>query len=109
MDTQPIRGVDHVAIVVEDADAALPYYRDVLGMRLIGDERNLHANVRLVYLDAGNVIVQLVAPFGPGPVQDHLTRAGEGLHHICLRVDDIPQMLIEIGDQHRNTPVEELE
>jgi methylmalonyl-CoA/ethylmalonyl-CoA epimerase len=87
----PIAGIDHVALVVRDIDAALPWYIDQLGFRVIGDERSPGAGgVRLVYLDAGNVIIQLVSPTGEsGPIAEHLAAHGDGLHHICLAVDDI--------------------
>jgi methylmalonyl-CoA/ethylmalonyl-CoA epimerase len=98
MSEQPFRGVDHVAIIVRDADAALPYYQNELGMQLIDDEINENVNVRLVYLDAGNVKVQLVTPLGPGPLQDHLRDHGEGLHHICFQVDEINEAIEDLTD-----------
>jgi methylmalonyl-CoA/ethylmalonyl-CoA epimerase len=87
----PIAGIDHVALVVRDIDAALPWYIDQLGFSLIGDEYSSGAGgVRLTYLDAGNVIIQLVSPTGEsGPIAEHLATHGDGLHHICLAVDDI--------------------
>ena len=108
-----IRGVDHVAILVEDIDTAIPYYRDVLGMPVIGDELNDNVGVRLVYLDAGNIIIQLVSPFRAGPIQDHLTTRGEGLHHVCFLVEDIDPAIedlapgkaitVAIGGRNRRT------
>ncbi len=113
MQEPTIQGVDHVAILVEDPDTALPYYRDVLGMAVIGDELNHNVGVRLVYLDAGNIIIQLVSPFRPGPIQDHLTNRGEGLHHVCFQVEDIAQAIdalapdqtiqVAVGGRNRRT------
>ena len=91
----PIAGIDHVAVIVRDIDAALPYYTEQLGFRLTGDEHTqASGGVRLAYLDAGNLTIQLVSPTGAsGPLADYLATRGEGLHHICLTVDDIEQTI----------------
>jgi methylmalonyl-CoA epimerase len=91
MASAPIVGIDHVALLVRDIDAALPYFTEQLGFQLIADERTqASGGARLAYLDAGNVVIQLVSPTAAnGPIADHLNAHGEGLHHICLIVDDI--------------------
>ena len=87
----PISGIDHVALVVRDIDAALPWFVDQLGFALIGDELTAASGgARLAYLDAGNITLQLVSPTsGSGPIAEHLATRGEGLHHICFAVEDI--------------------
>ncbi|CAN5674960.1 VOC family protein [soil metagenome] len=94
----PVRGVDHVAILVRNVDEALPYYQNVLKLTVIHDEMSQSAGVRLVYLDAGNVLIQLVCPFAPGPLSDALEANGEGLHHVCFQVEDIPSSLPQLTD-----------
>jgi methylmalonyl-CoA epimerase len=88
-----IKRVDHVAVAVYAIDAALPYYRDELRLGLAHDEVLPEVGVRLAYLDAGNTMVQLVEPLRDGPVAAFLAEHGEGLHHICFAVDDIPEVL----------------
>jgi methylmalonyl-CoA/ethylmalonyl-CoA epimerase len=99
MASAPIAGIDHVAILVRDIDASLPYYTEQLGFRLTGDERTqASGGVRLAYLDAGNVSIQLVSPTGAsGPIADYLASHGEGLHHICFTVDDIDQTIAKFA------------
>ncbi|HLH59015.1 MAG TPA: VOC family protein [Streptosporangiaceae bacterium] len=94
----PLTRVDHVAIAVRDADAALPYYTQRLGLPVIGDEIAEEPGVRLVYLDAGNTFVQLVQPVRPGPVAGWLDEHGEGLHHICFAAPDLAEVLGTLGD-----------
>ena len=86
-----IRGIDHVALVVRDVEEAIAYFTGTLGLGLLHDEvTTASGGARLVFLDAGNVAIQLVSPTGPdGPMAAHLTEHGEGLHHVCLAVDDI--------------------
>lgn len=86
-----IRAVDHVALVVRDVEASLAYFTGQLGLAVIRDEVTpASGGARLVFLDAGNVAIQLVSPTGPdGPMAEHLASQGEGLHHVCFAVEDI--------------------
>ncbi len=101
----PATAVDHVGIAVLDADAAMAYYRDTLGMEVVGDEVADDPGVRLVYLAAGTDLIQLVQPVRPCPVQSWLDEHGEGLHHVCLRVESIPNALLEYGTDADRAPI----
>jgi methylmalonyl-CoA/ethylmalonyl-CoA epimerase len=85
----PIRGLDHVAIVVRDTDAALPYFTETLGLAVTSSETLDRPHVRLTFLDAGNVAIQLVEPLdADGPIAADLAARGEGVHHLCFAADD---------------------
>ena len=88
-----IEGVDHVAIVVRDVDAALGYYLGPLGLPMVGREDQPETGVRVAYVQAAGVKLQLVQALRPGPIQDFLAAHGEGLHHVCFAVRDIPEAL----------------
>jgi methylmalonyl-CoA epimerase len=81
--------LDHVGILVRSIDEALPHYTTTLGFPVLLEERVLAAGVRLVFLDAGTIMIQLVEPIGQGQVNDDFQQYGEGLHHLCYAVDDI--------------------
>lgn len=84
------KGLDHIAIVVADTDAALTFYRDQLGFKLIASEIVNEPPVRLTHLDMGNTQMQLVQPVSVDhPLTAWLEEHGEGLHHICLKVWDV--------------------
>jgi methylmalonyl-CoA/ethylmalonyl-CoA epimerase len=95
----PVAGIDHVALLVRDIDASLPYFVEQLGFTLVADERTAASGgARLAYLDAGNIKIQLVCPLGDtGPLADHLATRGEGLHHICLTVDDVERTITDLA------------
>ena len=107
------KGLDHVAILVEDTEAALKVYRDRLGLPLLFSEVVNDGAVRLTHLDMGNVQLQLVEPLEPThPLARHLRDKGPGLHHICFSVDDVesamaagPERGIEIAQErpHQGT------
>ncbi|QEO09407.1 VOC family protein [Protaetiibacter larvae] len=97
--------LDHVGIAVWNADAHIPYYRDVLGLPLVGDEQAPEPGTRLVYFDAGNAFVQLVEPVSPNAdIRRWLAEHGEGIHHLCLATDDLT-MVQQLGPGDPRAPI----
>jgi methylmalonyl-CoA/ethylmalonyl-CoA epimerase len=87
-------GLDHLAIVVPDTEAALKIWRDKLGFKVLYSEDVNGATVLLTHLDLGNTQLQLVQPLTPNhPLQAWLAKHGPGLHHFCLKVDDVAQAM----------------
>ncbi len=85
----PITGIDHVAILVRDIEAALPYYTDELGFTVVADDRVEPVQARLVMLELGSSRLQLTSPTGEGPIAEQLRIYGEGLHHIAFATSDL--------------------
>jgi methylmalonyl-CoA/ethylmalonyl-CoA epimerase len=86
--------IDHVGIAVQEIDAALPAYRQTLGLRLVHREAVAEQGVDAALLDVGDGHVELVAPLSPdSAVGRFLARRGPGLHHVAYRVADIEQEL----------------
>jgi methylmalonyl-CoA/ethylmalonyl-CoA epimerase len=84
--------IAHVGIAVPDIDAALTFYRDVLGLSPRPAEQADGAIV--VSLPFGESEVELLAPSAPdGPIARFLERRGPGIHHICYRVPDLDAAL----------------
>ncbi len=79
----------HVGIAVERLDAAIERYR-AFGLALEYTEEVPAAGVRVAFMQAGAVHVELVEPLGPDTaVARFLTKRGEGLHHLAFTVADI--------------------
>lgn len=94
-----LRRLDHVAVLVRSTENALRYFRDHLGLVVHSSEEVTTPPVRLTYLDAGNAFVQLVEPLDPtSPLGEWLEKHGEGLHHICFGVDDVPAAVSALSD-----------
>lgn len=84
--------IEHIAIVVQDLEAALRIYRDALGFPLLHIEEVPTEGVKVAFLqlpgDRGHV--ELVQPTESGTgIARFLEKRGEGFHHICFRVADI--------------------
>lgn len=88
------QGLDHFAIAVPDTEAALKVWRDTMGFPLLYSEVVNGGTVRLTHLDLGNTQLQLVEPLTPDhPLQAWLAKNGPGLHHFCLKVDDVGEAM----------------
>jgi methylmalonyl-CoA/ethylmalonyl-CoA epimerase len=80
--------IAHVGIAVNDLEAALGFYRDVLGIEPHPPETVDGATI--LSLPFGESEVELLAPTGPDtPVGRFLAKRGPGIHHICYRVPDL--------------------
>jgi methylmalonyl-CoA/ethylmalonyl-CoA epimerase len=84
--------VAHIGIAVTSIDAALGFYRDVLGLPPGRPETVDGATI--VAIPLGDVQVELLEPRDPdGPVAKFLARRGPGIHHVCYRVPDLDRAL----------------
>jgi methylmalonyl-CoA epimerase len=82
--------IHHIAVAVNDLEAALAFYRDALGLEVTQRREVPEEGVEIAFLPAGEGEIELLRPLDPaGGVARFLEKRGEGLHHICLRVDDI--------------------
>ncbi len=92
-----IKKIDHVALVVEDIDAALAFWRDALGLALDHIEQVPREKSAIAFLPVGGSEVELVQPTDPeSGVAKYLEKRGAGMHHLCLEVDDIEAMLAQL-------------
>ena len=98
------KGLDHLAIVVPDTEDALKVWRDLFALKVLFSEVVNDGAVRLTHLDLGNTHLQLVEPLtADHPLQTWLAAHGPGLHHFCLKVDDVAQAQAELPQ--RGVPV----
>ena len=92
-----IAGADlhHVAVVVPSIAAALPFYRDTLGLRA-GAVRDLPDQaVRVVFLGGDPGRIELIEPLddASGVARFLAERGKPTLHHVCFGVDDLARVL----------------
>jgi methylmalonyl-CoA/ethylmalonyl-CoA epimerase len=101
-----LRRLDHVAVLVRSTDEALRFYSDRLGPSVASSEVIASPHVRLTYLDLGNAYLQLVEPLdGDSDASRWLDEHGEGLHHLCFGVDDVPAAVAALGDDGASPPL----
>jgi LAO/AO transport system kinase len=86
--------LDHLGIAVASVEAALPLYRDLLGLTVSGREEVSQERVRAALLPAGDSRLELLEATSPdSPIARFLARRGPGLHHLALRVPDLQAAL----------------
>jgi methylmalonyl-CoA/ethylmalonyl-CoA epimerase len=81
--------IDHVAIAVNDLEAAIAFYRDTYGAEVTHREVVESDGVEEALIKVADSYIQLLTPTRPdSPVAKYLERKGEGLHHVGYRVAD---------------------
>ena len=102
-----LRRIDHVAIIVQNIEQALIFYRDTLGIIPSEIKEVPTEQVRIAFLPMGGPggsEIELIEPTtADSSLTKFLNKRGEGLHHICLEVDDIDAALAEM--QEKGAPV----
>lgn len=94
------KGLDHVAIAVKDLDATVKFYVEVLGFAPPELEEVPTEKVRTAIFGHGMGRIELISPTDGGTgVAKFLEKRGEGLHHICIEVDDIVGTMAELKNK----------
>ena len=89
-----IKRIDHVSIAVKNLDEALGVYKAVFGLESVHTETIPDQGVKAALIKVGDGEIELVEPIDPeGGVAKFIERRGEGIHHICLEVDNIDEEL----------------
>ena len=92
-----IKSIHHVAVVVEDMEKALSFWRDALGMEMTELRDVPVEKSQIAFLPLDGSEVELVMPTGADSgISKYLAKRGPGMHHICLEVDDIASMLAQL-------------
>src|SRR3954469_1501470 len=86
--------IDHVAIAVNDLEAAISYYRDTYGCEVEHREVVEKDGVEEALLKVADSYIQLLTPSRPdSPVAKYMEKKGEGIHHVGYRVADCGEAL----------------
>jgi methylmalonyl-CoA epimerase len=95
--------IDHVAIAVNDLEAAIAYYRDTFGCEVAHREVVERDGVEEALLKVADSYVQLLTPVrDDSPVAKYLAKSGEGIHHVGYRVADCAAALERVkAEGHR--------
>jgi methylmalonyl-CoA/ethylmalonyl-CoA epimerase len=92
-----VKQINHVAVVVEDMEKALSFWRDALGMELHGLRDVPAEKSQVAFLPLSGSEVELVQPTkDDSGVAKYLAKRGPGMHHLCLEVDDIEGMMSQL-------------
>ena len=96
-----IKAINHVAVVVEDMEKSLAFWRDALGIKL-HELRDVPAEKsQVAFLPLAGAEVELVMPTtDDSGIAKYLAKRGQGMHHLCLEVDDIKGMMAQLKEKN---------
>jgi methylmalonyl-CoA epimerase len=81
--------IDHLGIAVKSLAASKAFY-EKLGLKVMAEETVAQEKVRLAMMPVGESRIELLeATSEDSPIARFLTKRGEGLHHVSLRVDNL--------------------
>ena len=91
--------LDHIGIAVKSIEKGAAIYR-ALGLEIGHVETVETQGVKTAFLSVGDSNLELLEPRSPdSTVAKFIEKRGEGIHHICLRVDDIEAHLARLKEQ----------
>ncbi len=95
-----LKKVDHIGIAVRNLDETIPYYTEVLGLKVLKIEEVTSEAVRVAFIDAGNVKLELLEPMSEkSAIHAFIEKKGEGIHHIAFGVEGIEERMIELREK----------
>jgi len=95
-----IKRIDHIGIVVNDIKEALKVYQQALGLSLAKIQERPDQAVTIAFLPTGESEIELIQPVtGDSGVAKFLQKRGEGIHHICLEVENIEKTLADLQEK----------
>lgn len=89
-----VKRINHFAIVVDEIEDALHFWRDALGLKVGRVEEVPDQESVVAFLPVGDMEIELVQPTSDeSGIARYLKKHGSGIHHICFEVEDIEATL----------------
>jgi methylmalonyl-CoA/ethylmalonyl-CoA epimerase len=89
--------IEHLGMACRSAEAAATFYAEVLGLPIVSRETLDDMKLKVVKVKTGESVLELLEPLDGEPViSKFLASRGEGIHHVCLAVEDIREAIREL-------------
>ena len=86
--------VHHIGIAVSDLEASIDLYGSLFGLKPGPIVEREDIGVRGCFVPVGETNLELLQGTGPDSmISVHISRRGEGLHHVCFEVEGIEEKL----------------
>lgn len=93
-----IKGIHHIAFVVEDFDKSIEIFKDELGLNYQGEASLDYRGVRVGVFEAGDLLLEIIHPYKKGPVKDYMDKNGPGFFHMAFDVENIEYAICSMID-----------
>lgn len=89
-----IKKIEHIGIAVENLEIIDEIFGNRLNLKLSKEEELKEEGVKVVCAQIGETKLEFLQPDRPdSPVGKFLARRGPGVHHLCLKVEDIEEAI----------------
>jgi methylmalonyl-CoA/ethylmalonyl-CoA epimerase len=89
-----IKKVEHIGVAVKSVDESIHLFRDILGMPMEKVYASDAIKTKIAFFPVGGCTIELIEPLDPAsPAAKFIEKRGEGIHHICLGVENIAAAL----------------
>jgi len=93
-------GIEHIGIAVQSIDKGSPFWEHILGIKSTGREEVSEEGVETGIYNTGRGKIELLESIkSDSAIQKFLSNKGEGVHHICLKVDDVYSAISELEEK----------
>jgi methylmalonyl-CoA/ethylmalonyl-CoA epimerase len=92
-----IKRIHHIAVLVENIDTSLEFWQKMLGIEPSHISDYPQEDARIAFLPLGESEIELVQPTkSDSGLSRFLEKRGPGMHHLCLEVDDLRQLMQDL-------------
>ncbi len=92
-----VKRIHHIAVLVDDIEHSLQFWRDILGIEPSHISDVSSEAARIAFLPLGESEIELVQPAThDSGLSRYLDKHGPGMHHLCLQVDDLRGLLLQL-------------
>jgi len=103
-----LKKIDHIAIIVKDADETLKSYSEMFGFEVVEKMDGPGGEFKAVLVRVGDITIELFQPLtSRGSYARFLEERGGGLHHVSFATNNIEKELKTLKAQGRRLINEE--
>ena len=94
-----MKKIDHIAIAVNSLEDSIKVYTSLLGIEPELETITAEKVNTAIYVLNG-ISLELIEPIGDdSPITKFLKKRGEGLHHVCLKVNNLEETMDELKEK----------
>ena len=91
-----IKKIEHIGVAVKNIEKSVHIFKDLLGIPLERMYESDAIKTKIAFFPLGYSTIELVEPMDPSsPVAKFIEKRGEGIHHLCLGVENVAEALRE--------------
>jgi methylmalonyl-CoA/ethylmalonyl-CoA epimerase len=89
-----IKKIEHIGVAVESIEKSIHTFRDLLGIPLEKIYESDVTKAKIAFFPVDGCTIELIEPMDPSsPAAKFIRKRGEGIHHICLAVENVEAAL----------------